>query len=63
MKDEGAASWSMERAKAKDPQIVLKPVPSQLVFKDKPNQIIYCKQKLRNIERLDAAKMNSSDNN
>jgi len=41
MKHEGAASWSMERAN--DPKIILKPVSSQFVFKDKSNHITYCK--------------------
>ena len=59
MKDEsGAACWSMEKAmqpRKSAEQKLLKPVPSQFNFEHKGHQVDYLKQKLRHVERKDAA--------
>ena len=67
MKDEsGDVGWSMERAmqpKQKMEESLLKPVPSQFHFEQKGHQITYLKQKLRHVERKDAAAHGKNDNN
>ena len=59
MKDEGAAVWSMQKARE---SLYLKDLPvvkSRSNFETKKEQVSYCKQKLRYIERLDAGKKDS----
>ena len=59
MKDEGAAAWSMQKAKE---SLYLKDLPavkSRFNFETKKDQVSYCKRKLRYIERLDAGMKDS----
>ena len=59
MKDEGAAVWSLQKARESLYPKDLLAVKSRSNFETKKEQVSYCKQKLRYIERLDAGKKDS----
>ena len=63
MKDEGDASWTLNRAQnAHERRIEIQPVASQFNFAGKREQVDYTTRKLRNVEHIDAAKKSGNSN-
>ena len=63
MKDEGDASWTLNRAQnAHERRIEIQPVASQFNFAGQREQVGYTTRKLRNVEHIDAAKNSGNSN-